>query len=118
MADIGDLDRYVKIGTIMMPRWLAARDALDGEFDEPQGYIVHQSEPRFTARWCIGDPAGLPGLTYADVADPGEDDRDNLTLYDFVWIDDMPDEGNFRLLMRKAVVALDNFIQRLNGEYE
>lgn len=45
-----DLDRYIKIGAIIMPRWLAARDALDAEFDDPQGFLVHQPEPRFVAR--------------------------------------------------------------------
>lgn len=113
------LDRYIKIGAVTMPRWIAGRDALDGELDEVTGtgYLVHQSEPRFVCRWRVGEPPLSP-LSYSDAALPGEDDADNLSLYDFVWTDDTPSEDAFRSLMREAVAALDNFVQRLNEEYE
>ena len=74
-------------------------------------------QPRFVARWRVGDPP-LSGLTYSDTSDDGEDDGDDLSLYDFVWADPMPGPSDFRALMRAAVAALDNFIGNLNAEFE
>ena len=114
------LDRYVKIGAITLPRWIVGRDALDSELDvrapdsRCDGYLVHMSEPRFVCRWTTADEgAPLSGLVYSD-----DGDGDPLDLYDFLWIDDMPDDTGFRVLIESAIEALDNFIVQLGGEYE
>lgn len=115
-----DLDRYVKIGGVKLPRWLAARDALGSDLEDElrgeTGYLVHLSEPRFVARWCVGE-APLSALSYTDSEEPGEGADDTLSLYDFVWTDRMPGEADFGRLMRAAVAALDNFINVLGREY-
>jgi hypothetical protein len=114
------LDRYVKIGAVTMPRWIAGRDALDGVLDvrapdgRCDGYLVHLSEPRFVCRWTVAEEgAPLAPLVYSH-----DLEGETLELYDFVWTDDPPDDAGFRALMAAAVEALDNFIMQLDGAFE
>jgi hypothetical protein len=103
-----ELDVSVKVGSIVQARWIVGRDPYD-PFEEGDLYLVHQSLPRFTARWRVGEPPPRP-LVYVDAAGSGEHDRDDLGLYDFLWIDEHPTEADFRALMTAAVAAIDAWI--------
>jgi hypothetical protein len=91
------LDRWIKIGPVTLPRFLIAK-GLDDEFDDDL-YLVHMSEPRFCARWQIGEEGGvaIKPLVWTD-----SDEEEPLYIYDFVWLDDFPDEKDFDRLMAAA----------------
>ena len=101
------LDTAVKVGSITTPRWIVGSDPF--ELTSEGDFIVHQSLPRFTARWAVEgedlDGVNLSGLSYCDA-----DDEEPIIIYDFIWIDEMPSEDNFRLLMRQAIDAIDAWV--------
>ncbi len=71
--------------------------------------IEHWASPRFRALWSTGleDLAGFSGPCWTDEGH-GEDDA--LTLHAFRWHDPVPDQGEFEILMREALVEIDNWI--------
>ena len=58
----------------------------------------------------------LPSCRKPPRPDDGEDG--SLAIYDFIWTDDLPNEDDFRSLMRAARDALSHWIEVLNDEYE
>lgn len=75
-------------------RWVIGRD--------PYGdsrYLIHNDGPRFTAKIGRDENEGvLSGLSY--------ELPDGRSLYDFIWLDPLPNERAFRTLMSSAVEAL------------
>ena len=61
------LDRNVKIGPIVLPRWIIGADAYDATGTDAR-VLIHQSEPRFICRWCVGEPATLSAFVFKDAA--------------------------------------------------
>jgi hypothetical protein len=49
----------------------------------------------------------IDGLFWLDDGIGGED---NLTLHDFPWIDNPPDQSTFERLMKQAAIFIDDWI--------
>ena len=102
------LDTAVKIESITTPRWIVGSDPFD--LTSEGDLIVHQSLPRFTARWAV-EGEGLDGVTLSGLSYSDADEEEPIVLYDFIWIDDIPSGDNFHLLMQQATNAIDAWIK-------
>lgn len=90
-----------------MPRWLMGQNPFVA--NDPVNYMIHQETPRFTARWCFGPPATPPADPERIFVEDGEGDA--VHVYDFLWIDEAPDEQAFNKLMNDAVNAVDQWLE-------
>ena len=90
-----------------MPRWLMGEDPAS-KMDNLH-YIIHQDKPRFTARWCFGPPSPPPKAGSRLFVEDGEGDP--VHFFEFLWIDEEPDDATFTKLMNKAVDVVDQWLE-------
>jgi hypothetical protein len=90
-----------------MPRWLMGQDPYSR--DDSLHYLVHQEQPRFTARWCFGPPKPMPKAGERIFIEKGEGDL--VHIFDFSWIDEEPDDTAFAKLMGNAIDTVDQWLE-------
>lgn len=95
------------LSKLKMPRWLMGQDPLTA--NDPVHYMVHQRAPRFTARWCFGAPSTEPKDPSRIFVEKGE--GDSVHVFDFLWIDEAPDDKKFDKLMNEAINAIDQWLE-------
>lgn len=77
------------------------------------GTIRHDSLPRFSAKWTIGEKAEeLSSIEAPCFTDEGSGEEDSIHIYGFHWISQPPKQTKFAQLMNEAVSQIDNFISR------
>jgi hypothetical protein len=90
-----------------MPRWLMGQDP--GSKKENLHYLTHLQAPQFTARWCFGPPKPKPKHPDQVFVEDGEGDL--VHIFDFLWVDDEPDDDAFAALMADAIDAVDQWLE-------
>lgn len=92
---------------LKMPRWLMGQDPFKA--NDPVHYMIHQKTPRFTARWCFGSPISPPKDPSRIFVEQG--DGDAVHVFDFIWIDEPPDDKAFDKLMNEGIDAIDQWLE-------
>lgn len=79
--------------------------------DNGASMIRHLGYPGFAAHWTTGDdPEELAAIDGFCWTDEGAGEGDQIRLYDFMWVDDQPDQVRFETLMLQACSAIDRHI--------